>query len=141
MVKLLSIGWLVIVILTILSQYYIIEKKKIYPNKILWFIIRIIIAGGFLTYYIVLDYVWWKALSFMILSFWWPFNTTLNVLRRRYFTNLAPKNDPIDWLLIKITNGDVNAESNSGKNIMQEMMVSLLGLGTFGLVIRMMFFN
>ena len=140
MEKLVSIMWIVLVVIpATLSQYYLIDKKKIYPNKVAWFLIRVVVAGVFFGFYIWQDFYYLQALFFMAFSFWWPFNTGLNLLRGRFFSNLAPKNDPIDWLLIKITNGDVKAESNSGKNIMQELMISLLGFLAFVFVMYNMF--
>ena len=91
-----------IVIAASISQWYIIEKRKKYPNKTLWFSIRIILAGLFLWLFIRDGYVWYWALSYLVFVFWLPFNVILNLLRGKPLTYLSPKNSVLDKWILKI---------------------------------------
>jgi hypothetical protein len=93
--------WLLIVVLAVLSQFWIIEKKQKYPVKILWAAIRVAVAGVFMYFYIDLGYMWYWALLYMIGSFWGPFNLMLNFLRNKDLNYLSPKNSFVDRMLMK----------------------------------------
>lgn len=99
------IAWIFVVLLAVVSQWYIIEKKKVYPNKLLWFVIRAAVAGGFLVWYNELGYVWYWSLIYMAGTFWLPFNESLNYLRGKPFGYLSPKNSFVDRMIVKYLPG------------------------------------
>ena len=101
--------WGIIVILAVVNQYYLIEVKKLYPNKLTWFGIRILIALGFLFWYNSLGYLWYWSLVFMAGTFWLPFNEGLNLLRKKPFGYLSSKNSLFDRLIIKHLPGGATA--------------------------------
>lgn len=92
--------WFLIVALAVASQWYIIEKKKIKPNKPFWFAIRIIVATGFFLLFQNAGYdpVW--SISFMIGAFWGPFNEFLNWRRDKPMGYLG--DDWVDRIIKKI---------------------------------------
>lgn len=94
--------WILVVSFFIVSQWYVIEKLGKYPNKPLWFLIRAIIAGVFLFFYVNQGYVWYWSLFYMIFTFWFPYNSTLNLLRGKPIMYLSPKNSFIDYIFLKI---------------------------------------
>lgn len=77
----LTIAWLIIAIGLAVIQWYIIEKKKIYPNKVTWLLVRIALAGLFFIWFNESGYKYYWTLTYLVFGFWWPFNTTLNLLR------------------------------------------------------------
>lgn len=95
-----NVYWIIIVALAVVSQYYIIEKKEVKPNKALWFGIRVIIAVGFFYFYQKLGYdpVW--SIGYMVGTFWGPFNESLNKLRGKPWGYLG--DDWVDKILRKI---------------------------------------
>lgn len=94
--------WILVIVAAVVSQWYVIEKLRKYPNKPVWFFIRGLVAGGFLYLYIYQGYVWYWALVYMVFTFWWLFNTGLNILRGKELTYLSPKNSLIDKVLLKV---------------------------------------
>ena len=94
--------WFLVIVLAIVSQNYIIEKLKRYPNKLLWFLLRVVVAIGFLCWYMSQGYMWYWTILFMVSSFWWPFNTFLNILRKKSPDYYSAKNSLVDRLLLKI---------------------------------------
>ena len=76
-----NIYWILVVALAVVSQWYIIERKNRKPKKVVWFAVRIVVAGGFFYFYQNLGYdpVW--SISFMVGTFFGPFNEGLNKFR------------------------------------------------------------
>lgn len=98
----LSILWIIVILLAIVSQWYIIEKKKKYPKKLLWFSLRVVVATVFLYLYILQGYTWYAALIYMVGTFGFLFNLGLNLLRKKPLTYLSPKNSVVDKVLLYI---------------------------------------
>lgn len=94
--------WIIFVIGSAFIQWYIIEKRKQYPHKDLWFLVRVIFFLFFLSMYMVEGYKWYWAANFMIFTFWWPFNTILNWKRGLRLTYLSARNSFIDRMLLKV---------------------------------------
>lgn len=94
--------WMIFVIASAVMQWYIIEKRKQYPEKGLWFITRAIFFLFFLSMYMVEGYVWYWAANFMIFTFWLPFNSILNKMRGLRITYLSARNSLVDRVLLKV---------------------------------------
>ena len=97
-----NILWVIVVISAAVSQWYIIEVQRKYPNKPFWFIIRILVGLFFLGLYLHNGYVYYWAILYMVGVFWFPFNTILNALRKKRFGYLSPKNSPVDDVLMRV---------------------------------------
>ena len=103
----LMIAWAVLVIAAAVSQWYIIEKLKRYPNKKLWFAIRVIVGGLFLWLFIRDGYLWYWAASYLVFVFWFPFNVILNLLRGKGALYLSPINSTLDRIALWIFRVDM----------------------------------
>jgi hypothetical protein len=93
--------WFLFVALAIITQWDIIENKHRYPDKSLWFILRVVIAAFFMWWFVAIGYYWYWTIIFMAGSFWWPFNTGLNLMRGKPIAHLSPENSLVDKLLVK----------------------------------------
>ena len=98
----LMISWALIVIVAAVSQWYIIEELERFPNKKLWFAVRVVLAGLFLWLFIREGYIWYWSISYLVFVFWLPFNVILNLLRGNSILDLSPKNSVLDRLALKI---------------------------------------
>ena len=96
----LMIAWALLVVAASISQWYIIEKRGRYPNKKLWFAIRIVLAGLFLWLFIREGYIWYWAVCYLVFVFWLPFNVILNLLRGKPLTYLSPENSKLDRMVL-----------------------------------------
>lgn len=94
--------WIGVVIVAIITQWYIIVKLRRYPNKPTWAFLRIIVASLFLFAYVQQGYMWYWALNYMVFTFWLPFNASLNLLRGKPITYLSPKNSWVDKIILKV---------------------------------------
>ena len=94
-----NILWVVFILLSIISQWYIIEEKGRKPNKGLWFTIRCIVGGLFMWAYIADGYMWYWTAAFLVGSFWFPFNFGLSIARKNFDRHLG--DDFMDKILLR----------------------------------------
>jgi len=97
-----NILWILVVAASVISQWYIIEEKHKYPKKKIWFFARVGIASIFMYFYLNNGYVWYWSLSYMVFTFWFPFNISLNILRGKTPFYLSAKNSDLDGFALTV---------------------------------------
>jgi len=95
-------NWALTLFSLALIQWYIIEKKHRRPNKWFWYFIRLITGGLFLWWFVRLGFIWYWAAVFEVFTFWFFFNSILNIMRGKPVAYLSRTGDQIDALMLKL---------------------------------------
>ena len=96
-----DILWITAILLAALSQWYIIEVRKQVPSHLLWLLIRAVVFGGFLGWYLASGYMWYWASYYMLMTFAWLFPLLLNAFRGKPLGYMSAKGSVFDKLILK----------------------------------------